>query len=43
MSDSYPCPCRGHRVLGAMPGSYETCPVRGANEVSLIEARRHHP
>ncbi|MFE6959649.1 CPCC family cysteine-rich protein [Streptomyces sp. NPDC057696] len=27
MSDSYPCPCCGHRVLGAMPGSYEICPV----------------
>lgn len=27
MSDSYPCPCCGHRVLDAMPGSYEICPV----------------
>ncbi|MFC8032437.1 CPCC family cysteine-rich protein [Streptomyces griseoincarnatus] len=27
MSDSHPCPCRGHRVLDAMPGSYEICPV----------------
>ena len=27
MSDSYPCPCCGHRVLGAMPGSYEICPI----------------
>ncbi|MFF4244373.1 CPCC family cysteine-rich protein [Streptomyces sp. NPDC001822] len=27
MSDSYPCPCCGHRVLGEMPGSYEICPV----------------
>ncbi|WP_333756033.1 CPCC family cysteine-rich protein [Streptomyces sp. IBSBF 3352] len=26
MSDSYPCPCCGHRVLDA-PGSYEICPV----------------
>ncbi|MFE0846140.1 CPCC family cysteine-rich protein [Streptomyces rochei] len=27
MSDSCPCPCCGHRVLDAMPGSYEICPV----------------
>jgi len=27
VSDSYPCPCCGHRVLDAMPGSYEICPV----------------
>ncbi|WP_372448711.1 CPCC family cysteine-rich protein [Streptomyces musisoli] len=27
VSDSYPCPCCGHRVLGRMPGSYEICPV----------------
>ncbi|WP_411073114.1 CPCC family cysteine-rich protein [Streptomyces sp. cmx-4-25] len=27
MSDRYPCPCCGHRVLDAMPGSYEICPV----------------
>lgn len=27
MSDSYPCPCCGHRVLDDMPGSYEICPV----------------
>ncbi|MGW2848911.1 CPCC family cysteine-rich protein, partial [Streptomyces sp. NPDC001274] len=27
MSDRYPCPCCGHRVLGEMPGSYEICPV----------------
>ncbi|MFF5535809.1 CPCC family cysteine-rich protein [Streptomyces cinerochromogenes] len=27
MSDSYPCPYCGHRVLGEMPGSYEICPV----------------
>ncbi|MFF3953294.1 CPCC family cysteine-rich protein [Streptomyces sp. NPDC001890] len=27
MSNSHPCPCCGHRVLGAMPGSYEICPV----------------
>ncbi|MYY03910.1 CPCC family cysteine-rich protein [Streptomyces sp. ATexAB-D23] len=27
MSDSYPCPCCGHRVLAAMLGSYEICPV----------------
>ncbi|MFI1307618.1 CPCC family cysteine-rich protein [Streptomyces sioyaensis] len=27
VSDSYPCPCCGHRVLGAMPGSNEICPV----------------
>ncbi|MER5204534.1 CPCC family cysteine-rich protein [Streptomyces sp. NPDC002825] len=27
MSDSSPCPCCGHRVLGAMPDSYEICPV----------------
>lgn len=27
VSDSYPCPCCGHRVLSAMPGSYEICPV----------------
>ncbi|WP_374940084.1 CPCC family cysteine-rich protein [Streptomyces finlayi] len=26
-SDSYPCPCCGNRVLDAMPGSYEICPV----------------
>lgn len=27
MSDFYPCNCCGHRVLDAMPGSYEICPV----------------
>ncbi|MFD6183411.1 CPCC family cysteine-rich protein [Streptomyces goshikiensis] len=27
MNDRYPCPCCGHRVLDAMPGSYEICPV----------------
>ncbi|MFR9795356.1 CPCC family cysteine-rich protein [Streptomyces sp. MS06] len=27
VSDSYPCPCCGHRVLGAMPGSDKICPV----------------
>ncbi len=27
MSDSYSLPCCGHRVLSAMPGSYEICPV----------------
>ncbi|MGX1949148.1 CPCC family cysteine-rich protein [Streptomyces anulatus] len=27
VSHSYPCPCCGHRVLGAMPGSYKICPV----------------
>ncbi|MFE2330103.1 CPCC family cysteine-rich protein [Streptomyces sp. NPDC059385] len=27
MSDRHPCPCCGHRVLDAMPGSYEICPV----------------
>ncbi|MFF8266320.1 CPCC family cysteine-rich protein [Streptomyces sp. NPDC016562] len=27
MSDRYPCPCCGHRVLDAMPGSYEICPL----------------
>ncbi len=27
MSDRYPCPCCGHRVLGETPGSYEICPV----------------
>ncbi|WP_342746937.1 CPCC family cysteine-rich protein [Streptomyces aidingensis] len=27
VSNSYPCPCCGHRVLDAMPGSYEICPV----------------
>ncbi|MFB4422198.1 CPCC family cysteine-rich protein [Streptomyces sp. QL37] len=23
----HPCPCCGHRMLDAMPGSYEICPV----------------
>ncbi|MGY0069528.1 CPCC family cysteine-rich protein [Streptomyces sp. QTS137] len=27
MSDRSPCPCCGHRVLDAMPGSYEICSV----------------
>ncbi|MFE1958418.1 hypothetical protein [Streptomyces sp. NPDC059479] len=27
MSDSYPCPCCGHRVLDDMPGSYEDEPL----------------
>ncbi|MFJ7770893.1 CPCC family cysteine-rich protein [Streptomyces sp. NPDC097107] len=27
VSDRYPCPCCGHRVLDAMPGSFEICPV----------------
>ncbi|MFF4861425.1 CPCC family cysteine-rich protein [Streptomyces sp. NPDC001231] len=27
MSDCYACPCCGHRVLSAMPGSYEIGPV----------------
>ncbi|MET9432600.1 CPCC family cysteine-rich protein [Streptomyces sp. NPDC006551] len=27
MSGRYPCPCCGRRVLDAMPGSYEICPV----------------
>lgn len=27
MSDRYPCPCCGDRVLDAMLGSYEICPV----------------
>ncbi|MFI1469555.1 CPCC family cysteine-rich protein [Streptomyces wuyuanensis] len=27
MSDSYPCPCCGHGLPPAMPGSYEICPV----------------
>ncbi|WP_418958896.1 CPCC family cysteine-rich protein [Streptomyces tritici] len=27
MSAAYPCPCRGHRVLDAMPGSYGIRPV----------------
>lgn len=27
MSDRNPCPCCGHRVLDAVPGSYEICPV----------------
>jgi len=27
VSDRYPCPCCGHRLLGEMPGSYEICPV----------------
>ncbi|WP_276147159.1 CPCC family cysteine-rich protein [Streptomyces sporangiiformans] len=27
MSASSPCPCRGQRVLEAMPGSYEIRPV----------------
>ncbi|MET8506113.1 CPCC family cysteine-rich protein [Streptomyces sp. NPDC004787] len=27
MSDRYPCPCCGHRVLDAMPDSYEIGPV----------------
>ncbi|MFK0114523.1 CPCC family cysteine-rich protein [Streptomyces sp. NPDC090994] len=27
MNDRCPCPCCGHRVLDAMPGSYEICPV----------------
>ncbi|MEU3278059.1 CPCC family cysteine-rich protein [Streptomyces antibioticus] len=27
MSDSCPCPCCGHRVLSAVPGSYKICPV----------------
>ncbi|MFH8396799.1 CPCC family cysteine-rich protein [Streptomyces anulatus] len=27
MSDSYPCPCCGHRVFDDMPGSHEICPV----------------
>ncbi|WP_234021814.1 MULTISPECIES: hypothetical protein [unclassified Streptomyces] len=28
MSDSCPRPCCGHRVLDALPGAYEICPVR---------------
>ncbi|MFI0899728.1 CPCC family cysteine-rich protein [Streptomyces sp. NPDC020983] len=27
MSDQYPCPCCGHRVLDKMPGSFHICPV----------------
>ncbi|MFI7287491.1 CPCC family cysteine-rich protein [Streptomyces anulatus] len=27
MSDSYPCPCCGHRVLDDMPRSYKICPA----------------
>ncbi|HEY5835740.1 CPCC family cysteine-rich protein [Streptomyces sp.] len=27
MSDRYPCPCCGHRVLDEMPGSFEICPI----------------
>ncbi|MFG3514587.1 CPCC family cysteine-rich protein [Streptomyces bobili] len=52
MSNSYPCPCWGHRVLDAMPGSYEICPVcfweddgvqfRWPTKVSLIEAQRNY-
>lgn len=27
VSERYPCPCCGHRVLDAMPGSFEICPI----------------
>ncbi|MEJ8642653.1 CPCC family cysteine-rich protein [Streptomyces sp. MS1.HAVA.3] len=27
MTSRFPCPCCGHRVLDAMPGSHEICPV----------------
>ncbi|MER7695036.1 hypothetical protein [Streptomyces sp. NPDC096095] len=41
MSDSYPCPCCGHRVLDAMPGSYEIGKDDGVQS-PLADRRRRY-
>ncbi|MFJ4945602.1 hypothetical protein ACIP4V_23785 [Streptomyces albidoflavus] len=35
MSDSYPCPCCGHRVLDAMPGSQDADRTYGVSGTGL--------